>query len=135
ALAQPVIAVLPVLSRSETRGRGHLVVSRPSAYFSEMMRMGAASVQFSMLDGKFRSIAITSAIASEGKSTVAVNLALALSRTCRVLLIDADLHRPSVNRLLGFDENDVGLIQVLLGDVEADDAVRDLPDSRMKVML
>ena len=134
-LGQPVITSLPVLSRKQLRHRGRLVVLEPEAFFSEMMRMAAASVHFSLLDGSVRSIAVTSAIASEGKSTVATNLALALSRTNRVLLIDADLYRPNVNRLLGFEDNDVGLIQVLLGDVEAGDAIRSVPGSRLQVML
>lgn len=50
-----------------------------------------------------RSIVITSSQPGEGKTTVAVNLALALSEQGkRVILIDADLRRPSVHRALGF---------------------------------
>ncbi|MGE3926712.1 MAG: GumC family protein [Lautropia sp.] len=133
-LGLPVIATLPQLTRAQARTRGLLVASEPEAFFSEMMRMGAASVHFSVLDGTIRSIAITSAVASEGKSTVASNLALALSKTRRVLLIDADLYRPSVHRLLGLSSSHVGLAQALMGDIEITEAIREVPGTRLRVV-
>ncbi len=133
-LGQPVITTLPVLTREETRARGRLVATEPASYFSEMMRMGAASVHYSLLEGNIRSIAVTSAIAAEGKSTIAANLALALSRTNRVLLIDGDLYRPSLHRLLGLDDAADGLAQVLLGDAEAGDVIREVPGTRLKII-
>jgi len=53
--------------------------------------------------GVLRSIVITSSQPGEGKTTVSVNLAIALAQQGRrVMLIDADLRRPSVHRALGF---------------------------------
>ncbi|MGE0315488.1 MAG: GumC family protein [Lautropia sp.] len=134
ALGLPVITTLPVLTKAQQRDRGRLVATDPAAYFSEMMRMGAASIHFSMLEDGTRSMAITSATASEGKSTVATNLALALSRTNRVLLIDGDLYRPVQHRLLGLESSEKGLVQVLRGDLDVTDAIQTVGGTRLKVI-
>src|SRR5262249_1464781 len=63
-----------------------------------------------------KSLLLTSAQPEEGKTTVAVGLALALVRAGkRVLLVDADLRRPALHRVFGL-ENDNGLAEVLAGD-------------------
>jgi capsular exopolysaccharide synthesis family protein len=70
-----------------------------------------------------RLMAITSSAPGEGKSTIAVNLALTLAEQgARVLLIDADLRRPQVHRILGV-ERVPGLSDVLMGQVELEHAI------------
>lgn len=133
-IGEPVITTLPVLDRRQQRHRGLLVVGEPRTFFSEMLRMGAASVQFQLLEGQGRSISVTSAVAAEGKSTVAANLALTLSRSNRVILIDGDLYRPNVHRLLPIDRADVGLVQVLCGDVQIGDAIRKVSGTELHVI-
>jgi receptor protein-tyrosine kinase len=62
-------------------------------------------------------IMITSALAGEGKSFCAVNLAMSIASEMdhRVLLIDADVGRPTIPNILGF-ENKVGLMDILIED-------------------
>jgi capsular exopolysaccharide synthesis family protein len=73
-------------------------------------------------------------MAGEGKSTVAVNLAVALAETgSRVLLVDADLRRPSVARVLGI-EGAAGLTTVLLGQADIDDVVQPWGTSGLHVL-
>jgi receptor protein-tyrosine kinase len=62
-------------------------------------------------------IMITSALAGEGKSFCAVNLAMSIASEMdhRVLLIDADVGRPTMPKVLGF-ENKVGLMDILIED-------------------
>jgi capsular exopolysaccharide synthesis family protein len=69
-------------------------------------------------------LAVTSAVAGEGKSSTAVNIAvMAAERGARVLLVDADLRRPRIGTYLGL-ESSVGLTTVLTGRVSFDKAVR-----------
>ena len=64
-----------------------------------------------------KSLLLTSAQPEEGKTTVAIGLALALVRAGkRVLLVDADLRRPALHRVFGL-ENNKGLGEVLAGDI------------------
>jgi polysaccharide biosynthesis transport protein len=69
----------------------------------------------------------TSAVGGEGKSTTVANLAVALARAGRrVVLIDSDLRRPSLHRLFNLDERP-GLIDIELGNVELGEALRPVP--------
>ena len=69
-------------------------------------------------------IAVSSPVAGDGKSTCAWNLAVSFAREGkRVLLVDADLRRPSVHRRIS-DANETGLTSVLLGDATLADAVK-----------
>ena len=77
--------------------------------------------------GGGRSILVTSATAQDGKSTTALNLALALEqREESVLLVEADLRRPKLSTIAPFDARRPGLSKVLTGKSE-------LPDARQMV--
>lgn len=67
-------------------------------------------------------ILVTSALQSEGKTTTAVNLAIALAnRKHNVLLIDGDLRNPSVLPALGLDPVEVGMVDLLSGKYKPED--------------
>lgn len=69
---------------------------------------------------------MTSATPGEGKSSTAVNLALMLAQNgSRVVLVDADLRRPTTGTYLGI-ESRVGLSTVLTRQVALDDAVQEV---------
>lgn len=69
-------------------------------------------------------IQLTSSQAGEGKSTTAVVLAeMFASFGRRTLLVDADLRRPSVAKLLGIEKPKAGLVEVVLGHVELEAAL------------
>jgi protein-tyrosine kinase len=86
--------------------------------FVEQYRRLAAALHHSQLQSGTRSVMIVSAVESEGKTLTATNVALTLSHSYqkRVLLIDADLRRPSVHEVFRLD-NRVGLGDVLKGSV------------------
>jgi capsular exopolysaccharide synthesis family protein len=81
----------------------HLVsLLTPLSQASESYRALRTSVQFSRPDVVVRTILVTSASPSEGKSTTAANLAIVMAQAGRrVLLVDADLRRPRVHGLFG----------------------------------
>ena len=68
-------------------------------------------------------LAITSPNASEGKSTTAVNVAVTLAQlNKKVILLDADSRRPSINKKLRL-ENRKGCMNILRGDIDLEDAI------------
>jgi capsular exopolysaccharide synthesis family protein len=74
-----------------------------------------------------RSFLVTGASPSEGKTTTAINFATALARTgARVLLIEADLHRPSIGKALGVS-TDRGVVSVVIGESEIADVAVAVP--------
>lgn len=81
----------------------------------EAMDLTYANIQLLASQNPFHSLMITSAMAGEGKSTLAIGLAISASRMDqRVLLIDADLRRPSLHRLFNL-KNEQGLTNLLEG--------------------
>ena len=96
---------------------------------SEQFRSLATSLHGAQREQPIKSLVVTSATPGDGKSHVAINLALTLSRSFkrRVLLIDADLRRPTLHRALGVP-NDRGLTEVLAG-APLDSAVTEVTEN------
>jgi len=81
----------------------------------EAFRSLRTSILHSTPDHPPSALLVSSTQPGEGKTTVACNLAIALSQVCpRVLLVDADLRSPSLHRLFGQRENQ-GLVSCLAG--------------------
>ena len=96
----------------------------PSSPRSEAFRRLRTNLQFLEVGRKTRSFVVTSSVPSEGKSTSAANIAIALAEAvARVVLVDGDLRRPRVADLMGV-EGEVGITDVLIGRIELDDALQ-----------
>lgn len=84
------------------------------------------NIMFALPGNECKCIGVTSPISGDGKSTTAVNLAIALAQIGkRVLLIDCDLRLPTVAGKLGI-RNSPGLSDFLIGEVRIDEAIRKL---------
>jgi capsular exopolysaccharide synthesis family protein len=83
--------------------------------FVEAYKSLRTNLEFSCVNNNYKKIIITSTVMGEGKSTVAINLALTLqSKGSRVLLVDCDLRRPMIQKYLKFkDRMDFGLTKML----------------------
>lgn len=98
----------------------HLPRSRPA----EAFRAIRTAVCFSAMAGEHRVISVTSPAAGDGKSTLALNLAVSLAQSGkRTVLLESDLRRPKVHKLTGV-ENKVGVVDVLRGTAEIESAVQ-----------
>ena len=81
----------------------------------------------SPIAGSARSIAVTSTTPKEGKTMVASNLAISLAMAGRrVLLVDADLHRPQLHRMFNLSRSP-GLAEVLAGANKPSETLREAP--------
>ena len=114
----------------------HPVILRdePLAAPSEAVRRLRTNLQFIDVANRPRSIVITSSIPGEGKSTMAINLAVSLADTgARVILVDADLRRPSIAEYAGI-EGSVGLTTVLIGRADVEDVVQPLGTTTLDLL-
>lgn len=95
--------------------------------FLESFRSLHTNIRFLGSDTPIHSIVISSGTPADGKSTVAVNLAQAAAAMGqRVLLVDADLRRPQVHKILGLENQD-GLSNVIATGITAKQAIQRLP--------
>jgi polysaccharide biosynthesis transport protein len=92
-----------------------ITIARPQSQMSESYRALRTSLLLTSLGAPPKTILITSALPQEGKTTTSINTATVLAQKgTRVLLIDADLRRPSIHKTLGMGPR-VGLSNVLTG--------------------
>lgn len=121
------ITNLPLLAGITEQVAGHLQRIGPSVLAgteAEAFRKLRTNLQFAAVNRPVRSIVVTSASAGEGKSTVALNLAVTIAKGGqRVILVDADLRLPSVAEATGI-EGGVGLTTVLVGSSSLEDSIQ-----------
>ncbi|WP_152592420.1 GumC family protein [Nostoc sphaeroides] len=98
-----------------------------STNFSEALRVLNTNIQLLSSDRPIRSIVISSAMAGDGKSTVALHLAkIATAMGQRVLLVDADLRKPTIHDLLDLN-NLWGLSNLISTNLPVGEVIRQLP--------
>jgi len=86
---------------------------KPKSPISEAYRVLRTNLRFSAIDKPLKIVTVTSSSPSEGKTTVISNLSVIFAQSgSRVLLIDADMRKPRVNKVFGL-ENKAGLTNVL----------------------
>jgi capsular exopolysaccharide synthesis family protein len=91
---------------------------------SESFRRLQSNVLYSQPDNPLKTIIITSANKSEGKSTVSSNLAIALAEAGRkVLLVDFDFRRPRVHTILGLQQ-EPGSMDILFNNARVEDVIQ-----------
>lgn len=105
--------------------RRQILNKKSSFAVREAYKTLRTNVRFFLRDKKCKRISITSAVAGEGKSITLLNLAISVAEDGnKVLLIDADLRRPAMGRLL-VEKAAPGLSNVLAGIATADEAIRE----------
>jgi Mrp family chromosome partitioning ATPase len=136
----------------------HAVISMPAAVDQHERRLGVVDEHLvSLLDptsfaaDQYRTIrhvvegmhptkkliAVTSAVAGDGKTTTAINLAGALAHAAdaRILLWDLDLRTPSMEKRLGLDERTPGFADMILNpDLTLDDMIWQHPRFRLSIL-
>jgi capsular exopolysaccharide synthesis family protein len=117
----PVVGHIPRFAGEQPRLMTALPAHSP---ITESYRALRTSISFAAIEAPLRTMIVTSAHQAEGKSTTSVNLAIAMAMEGRrVILVDADLRRPSLHRALDLPVAP-GLTDVLLGSQPVEKALR-----------
>ncbi|HST10715.1 MAG TPA: polysaccharide biosynthesis tyrosine autokinase, partial [Terriglobales bacterium] len=137
----PALGMLPMGSKNGTDSAGKKLLTlassreavelvtqaRPQSQMAESYRALRTSLLLSNLGTPPKVIMITSARPQEGKTTTSINTAIVLAQKgVRVLLVDADLRRPSVHKTLGMGPRS-GLSNVLTGSITLEHAITRSP--------
>jgi capsular exopolysaccharide synthesis family protein len=107
-----------------------LAIDEPRSPYVEAMRALRTALLLCRRDAPPQTILVTSSLASEGKSTLSINLAVLLAQHGKkVLLVDSDLRRPMLNKILGV-KTECGLSSILAGQYKGDpsSAMHDLDE-------
>lgn len=102
--------------------------------FSEAIRTIRSSVLLSGLQSPRKVVLLTSSIPDEGKTTLACNLAFAFSQVKKTLLLEADMRRPKLARILGQERNRPGLAELVAEGLPIGECVYQVPDSKLYVL-
>ena len=125
-LEMPHLGSIPHLSSvSEETGISPIdyVLDRPLSSFAESFRSLRAALLYARLGESIKVLLVTSALPDEGKTTTAVALGRSAAQAGnRVCVVDCDLRRRNVNRLLGVDPSR-GLLDLLSGQAKLDDVL------------
>lgn len=131
------IAALPTLGHVPLMGpdQPRLVHSLPAnSHVAESYRALRSSIGFASIDEPLRRLQVTSASKGEGKTVTSVNLATAMAMDGKkVILVDADLRRPTIHRVLNLP-NSPGLTEVLLGLKSVDEAIQPTDIENLRVV-
>ena len=99
--------------RDQRLGAPLVAYYEPKSIISEQYRTLRTNLEFAQVGNQVKSIAITSSMPMEGKSTTSANLAYTMAQTGRnVLVVDSDLRKPTVHRTFKLN-NELGLTTLL----------------------
>jgi capsular exopolysaccharide synthesis family protein len=126
AIGAPVMTMIPEIPSWRDRDRAHLVtLQAPRSPAAEAYRTLRTSILVGAAEHGYKTLMVVSAIAGEGKTTTAANLAVVLAQADkRVVVISADLRRPRLNDFFGLPSSERGLSEVLEGGRKAWEAMR-----------
>lgn len=111
-----------------------VVLDNPKSPVAEAYRIARTNIQFAAVDKELKTILITSSGPAEGKSTTAANLSIAFAQSGKsVIIVDADLRKPTQHKVWGID-NSIGLTNILLGDLGISTALQSSPMKNLHII-
>jgi capsular exopolysaccharide synthesis family protein len=134
-LGLPILGLLPLTRESKHEESYAITMLNPAHHtFAEAVLTIRTGLVLSSLDNPHKVILVTSSVPGEGKSTVAVNLAVAMGKMEKALLIGADLRRPALTRSLGLNDSESGLSDVIAGTADFKSCVHHFENLGIDVM-
>ncbi len=130
----PVLAMVPAVEEDKGRPADYLI-ERPMSSYAEAIRSIYTNLLLTQGSEPLKTIVISSCQPGEGKSTMAMSLTrMIASSGHKVILIEADLRRPSQHKQLGIERN-IGLAEVLIGSATLEDAIYQDPKTSAAILL
>ena len=124
-LELPNLGRVPALTATDARLLPQMQGMDPAA---EAYRVLRTNIHFASVDTPAKTLVVTSSRSGEGKSTTAANLAFAMALDGRrVILVDSDMRRPSLHKMLDLPTQP-GLTDILLGEATIDDVLMEHED-------
>lgn len=115
-IGEPVLGLLPDVAETASRA---LILDDPQSPYVEALRAMRTGILLSQSDAPPKVILVTSSLASEGKSTTSINLAISLAQTDKkTLIVDADLRRGTLRRALRLHHS-TGFSDLLAGQCDS----------------
>lgn len=135
-LKTPLLTALPLLTADEVarESTARIFLDNPKSLYAEAIRTARTGVLLSAIDIPKRLLLITSSLPGEGKTTFAINLAIAHAHTKKTLLIDADMRRPAVAKGLGLPLGGLGLSNLVSGTAKLEDCLQRIEGSNLAIM-
>src|SRR2546427_4374095 len=124
---------------TEQRPETLLTHDKLTTHFAEAYRALRANISFAGVDEPVRTVTVTSASSGEGKSTTVINLGIIMAQAGpRVLIVDTDFRRPTLDETLGLrpsrQSSLAGLSNVIVGTATLDDVIVESPFDRLGVV-
>jgi capsular exopolysaccharide synthesis family protein len=128
------VGVLPRVRPKQGDRIERLFVDENQGAFAEGIRSIRSDLLLAGIDSPQKVVLLTSSLPEEGKTTVACNLAFAFSQIKKTLLVEADMRRPKIARILGADAQRAGLSELVAGSALLDECVYPADDSNLWVL-
>jgi len=123
-LGQSNLGILPLMGGGKKKSLAAFqILDSKETGFSEAIRTIRTGLVLSNLDNPHKVILVTSSVPGEGKTTVSTNLAAAMAKMEKTLLIGADLRRPSLTRSCNLPVGTAGLSEVVAGEASFKDCI------------
>jgi capsular exopolysaccharide synthesis family protein len=136
-----LLPMLPALKDRDSKDKAAAVNAHVRAFlhgshtgFKESVRTLRTSITLASLEKPVQTLLFTSSIPGEGKTTTSVNLACAYGQMEKVLLIDADMRRPTVAKQLRLPQGSRGLSNAVAYPETLDDSIHSIEDLGIDVM-
>jgi len=134
-LSVPLLGVLPFIKiKRKNRNKPFVpFVEDSRSTYAESIRTIRTAMLLSAMENASKITVVTSSIPNEGKTSVALNLAIAMAKTEKVLLIDGDLRKSSVARMVGIHSEN-GLVTMINQTSDEDDSIHRFADWQVDIL-
>lgn len=133
------LGILPEVVFKKRGKKSYKIVSirndKVTPWYKECIYKIRTRVEKAMNNQSMKSVLVTSALSGEGKSTFALNLALAIAeQDKKVVLVDCDLHKPSIHKMVTLQYEAAGLEKVLNEEAELTEALQYSEEDKITIL-